>query len=95
MPVDDVDVMEVKIGAPQKCPECGSSNPSGLSLPERCLWCGPTGEKYRVRAMFRKGLKAAQRQNKSGCACRFDEDGNIVELCKAHADYFKGLIDEQ
>ena len=27
--------------------------------------------------------------NPSGCCCRFDENDNIIELCKAHADYFE------
>jgi hypothetical protein len=31
--------MEPKLGAPQTCPKCGGSNPSGLSLPEQCVWC--------------------------------------------------------
>ena len=156
--------MEVKLGAPQHCPACGHSNPSGRELPRDCMWCGSTGEQGRIKEMFKKmtpldekisavaneknavawqmeermaktderisviaskmdyvmrelesrmdfaeerlnnlechpsrnkmfnkGLKAAQRQNKSGCACRFDKDDNIIELCKAHADYFKKM----
>ena len=35
--------MEVKLGAPQTCPKCKGENPSGLNLPERCVWCGPHG----------------------------------------------------
>jgi chromosome segregation ATPase len=31
--------MEPKLGAPQTCPVCGGSNPSGLSLPKQCVWC--------------------------------------------------------
>jgi len=56
------------------------------------MWYGPTGEQGRIKKMFDKGKAAAQRQNKSGCVCRFDGDDNIIELCKAHADYFKGLV---
>jgi len=46
--------MEVKLGAPQQCPACGHSNPSGLPLPARCVWCGPTGEQHRIKEMFEK-----------------------------------------
>jgi len=52
---------EIKLGAPQQCPVCGHSNPSGLPLPERCMWCGPTGEKYRIQEMFHKGVESTQR----------------------------------
>ena len=84
--------MEVKLGAPQQCPACGHSNPSGRELPRDCMWCGPTGEQDRIKEMFDRGLKAAQRQNKSGCACRFDGNDNIIELCKAHSDYFERMM---
>lgn len=32
-------MQESKLGAPQKCPNCGQFNPSGLKLPDECLFC--------------------------------------------------------
>ena len=49
-----VNDMEVKLGAPQQCPACGHSNPSGRELPRDCMWCGPTGEQDRIKKMFEK-----------------------------------------
>ena len=123
--------MEIKLGAPQQCPACGHSNPSGLPLPARCMWCGPTGEQGRIKEMFEKAkeeqpmkppifkeefgpimgglitdpipgwvrklekrmskLEKLAYTNPSGCCCKFDKDDNIIELCKAHADYFKKM----
>lgn len=33
--------LEKRIGGPQICPKCGSSNPSGKKLPEQCIICNP------------------------------------------------------
>lgn len=37
------DILNVRYGASQTCPKCGGDNPSGLQLPDRCVWCGPYG----------------------------------------------------
>ena len=42
---------DTKFGAPQLCPDCGHSNPSGLPLPERCMWCGPYGTKHEIKEL--------------------------------------------
>ena len=47
-----------------------------------------------IEKWFQKGIEAAQRQNKSGCCCRFDENDNIIELCAAHKEYFEKLFQE-
>ena len=37
-------------------------------------------------AWFDRGKDAAQRNNKSGCCCKFDENDDIVSLCAAHEE---------
>jgi len=44
------------------------------------LWKAAFKEGYELGKNSRIGL------NKSGCVCIFDENDNIVESCKAHAD---------
>ena len=42
------------------------------------------------------GRDSVLRKNKSGCCCKFDEEGDeILELCMAHKQYFIDLLDEQ
>lgn len=51
-------------------------------------------------ASFAKGFEAGKnsilRKNKSGCCCKFAEDGEtILELCDAHKEYIKQFITKQ
>ena len=39
----DKNILDIKLGSQQICPLCNSYNPSGLKLPEKCLWCKGTG----------------------------------------------------
>jgi len=48
-----------------------------------------------IEKWFNKGIEAAQRQNRSGCCCRFDENDNIISLCAAHKEYFNNLLKEK
>lgn len=39
---------------------------------------------------WKAGRNSVLRKNKSGCVCKFDEDGEtIIDLCGAHSDYMK------
>ena len=42
---------------------------------------------------FNAGRKAVlQSKNSSGCACVFDEDDNLIEVCKAHRDWLTYIL---
>ena len=36
--------LNMRLGAPQKCPRCGGMNPSGFHNVEDCRWCGKYAE---------------------------------------------------
>ena len=46
---------------------------------------------------FARGFKAGRKaallsKNTSGCACVFDDDDNLIEVCKAHSEWKNNFV---
>lgn len=42
---------------------------------------------------FKKGRESVLRENKSGCCCIIDDDGNVVSACEAHQAWLEKKMD--
>jgi hypothetical protein len=55
----EVEALHVRYGAPQICPICERSNPSGRQLPQQCIFCNEMKQrKIRINKVKRLKFKS-------------------------------------
>jgi chromosome segregation ATPase len=87
--------MEPKLGAPQYCPVCGGNNPSGLRLPEQCVWCKKKRENIAWLKKEAELHELAMQQNKDRMQDLEEENAALrqrnAELVEALEDGLKQM----